>query len=195
MMHSKLQYSQTNIFPGFVPGSAMTKIRSLINAGLSAIVCLALLSSPASSAEPAAKDYAVVPVDAHAEKYNAELFNVVEKNGVMGDKNFDKDFAARFDRLLQESPVARNRSELKFLKKRLLSGPAPTPLYLAAFGKRYLYYKACQAHACNETHLSLLFDVGTKAMSGKLVVSGAPEILGKPSPQELELLEQLRPSN
>jgi len=168
------------------------KSKNAVRVVLASLFCTAFLSSPVYSAEASGKDYAVLPATAKIEQYNTQLFNLVDKNSVMAGKKFDKDFAARFDKLLQASHVANGPGELKFLKKRLLSGPAPEPVYVTASGKQYLYYESCQAHACDETYLSLLFDVDTKVMSGRLVDSGKSSVLGTPSAQELKLLGQLR---
>lgn len=78
------------------------------------------------------------------------------------------------------------------LKKRLLSGPAPEPVVLqdASSLRRYVGYAACQAHACSDTHLRLLYAPASKAMVGRLALAGKVEFLGKPSLAERALLEQ-----
>lgn len=77
------------------------------------------------------------------------------------------------------------------LRKRLLSGPASKPDFISANGKKYFYYEACQAHACDSTRMGLLYDVESKEMRAELTIDGALGYLGNPSLAEVDLLRQL----
>ena len=131
--------------------------------------------------------------------YDAELFNLLsnEKN-ILDNKNYYlKDFAILFDTLLRQSQAAQTQKDAVFLKKRLLSGPASKPRAIkdGATNKVYIYYNACQAHACDTTKLGLLYEVGVRQMVAKLTVQGKSEFLGEVTPAEKDLLSYLQSEN
>ena len=131
--------------------------------------------------------------------YNAELFNLLsnEKNIIDNKNYYLKDFAILFETLLRQSQAAQTQKEAVFLKKRLLSGPASKPRAIkdGATNKMYIYYDACQAHACDTTKLGLLYEVGVKQMVAKLTVQGKAEFLGEVTPAEKDLLSYLQSEN
>lgn len=106
------------------------------------------------------------------------------------------DFAQRFDTLLRTSSLVPSRVSAKTLKKRLLSGPQPLPKLVRDrySGNEYFYYRACQAHACNETNLGLLYHPESRRMLGQLTVDTQTETLGDASESEKSLLRALAAS-
>lgn len=146
--------------------------------------------------------YSAVPVVAYTKPnvtfslspFNTELFNLLrnQKNSIDRKNHFNKDFSSSFDRLLLDAKGITNEKKRASLRNRLLSGPASKPDSISANGKQYLYYEACQAHACDTTRLGLLYDVQSKSMCAELKVDGATEYLGNPSPAEVVLFEQLK---
>lgn len=158
------------------------------------VFCIAIASSTFAHADGAVKPVpiAVAPLD--EARYKTYLFNLLidQKSLIDGKNHYDPDFARRFDALLVNSVLAKTAAPGVALKKRLLSGPAPEPVVLqdASSLRRYVGYAACQAHACSDTHLRLLYAPASKAMVGRLALAGKVEFLGKPSPAERALLEQ-----
>lgn len=131
--------------------------------------------------------------------YDTELFNLLsnEKNIIDNKNYYLKDFAIPFDTLLRQSQAAQTQKDAVFLKKRLLSGPASKPRAIkdGATNKMYIYYNACQAHACDTTKLGLLYEVGVRQMVAKLTVQGKAEFLGEVTPAEKDLLSYLQSEN
>jgi hypothetical protein len=129
--------------------------------------------------------------------YNTQLFNLVEnrKSLVDGRNHYRKDFSQSFDRLLAQSQLAKADDVKVPLKKRLLSGPAGEPETVTDGGREYLYYRACQAHMCDETNLGLLYEPAAGRMTAVLRLKGKQEYLGAPAPAERVLLEKLQPAS
>jgi hypothetical protein len=166
----------------------MTRIKTpylLLLAGLCATFTPTVYASDEVPSQTATIAPALAP-------YNVELFNLLlnRKNVVTGVNGFNKEFAASFDKLLREALPNGSAQDHAFLKKRLLSGPEGTPRSLTVNGKQYLAYDACQAHACDQTRLTLLYAVQSKAMFAALRIDGVPQILGHPAPAEQALLKQ-----
>jgi hypothetical protein len=138
--------------------------------------------------------YTQVEVSPQFSPYNTELFNLLlnKKNIIDGINRFNKNFSKSFDDLLYTTNRMGSKTNLPLLRKKLLSGPEPKPVFVLANGKKYFYYEACQAHACNVTNLSLLYDVETRSMRAELLMDGVVELLGDPTPTEIELLHQLK---
>ena len=131
--------------------------------------------------------------------YDTELFNLLsnEKNIIDNKNYYLKDFATLFDTLLRQAQAAQTKHAAALLKKRLLSGPASKSRAIkdSATKKMYIYYDACQAHACDETKLGLLYEAGAKQMLAKLTVRGKAEFLGELTPPEKGLLNYLQSEN
>jgi hypothetical protein len=173
----------------------MTNLQSCIRKTTQVLFCTILaFSVNIGAAGVNVNNYEVLNFTQDISVYNTELFNLLlNRNNVIDGKNrFDKKFSSQFDTLLIDGHAASDNKSLSFLKRRLLSGPEPKPLYISASGKKYVYYEACQAHACDETNLALLFDVELKSMRARLVVDGVTRFLGAPSQQEIKLLDQLK---
>ena len=136
---------------------------------------------------------------ADAAAYDTELFNLLSnKKNIIDNKNYyRKDFATLFDTLLRQAHTAQTKQAATLLKKRLLSGPASKPRAIkdGATKKIYIYYDACQAHACDETKLGLLYGAGSKQMLAKLTVRGKAEFLGEVTLTEKDLLNYLQSEN
>ncbi|WP_166793520.1 hypothetical protein [Pseudoduganella plicata] len=126
--------------------------------------------------------------------FNTQLFNLLEnkKNIVDGKHYYRKDFAQAFDALLASSKLSRVDENKVSLKKRLLSGPAGEPDAVTEAGKQYLYYRACQAHMCDETNLGLVYEPASGKMAASLRLNGQQEYLGTPTPAERALLERMQ---
>jgi hypothetical protein len=174
----------------------MTRLRLRIKIIEPILLSVALIFSVnfVHAAEVKENTFDVLSFTPEISAYNTELFNLLlNRNNVIDGKNrFNKKFSYLFDALLVEGHAVSDSKSLNFLKKRLLSGPEPKPLYFSASRKKYIYYEACQAHACDETRLFLLYDVELRSMRAKLVVDGVARFLGGPSQQEITLLEQLK---
>ncbi len=137
---------------------------------------------------------------AHA-AYDTQLFNLLlpGKSLVDGKVHYDAALSRKVDALLAASTYAREgkpRTAQAFLKKRLLSGPAPKPRSVALAQDKgseqaWLYYKACQAHACDVTNLGLLYQPDSARAVALLRIDGKTEHLGQPSTAEKALLADL----
>ena len=128
--------------------------------------------------------------------FNTQLFNLVEnkKNIIDGRNYYRKEFAQAFDALLAQSKLAKADDVKVPLKKRLLSGPAGEPVAVTEAGRQYLYYRACQAHMCDETNLGLLYEPAAQKMTASLRLHGKQEHLGAPAAAERALLDRLQPA-
>lgn len=129
--------------------------------------------------------------------YNKRLYEILgHHHTVQGGSSEHNDFARRVDTLLRTSSHVPPGVSAKTLKKRLLSGPQPLPRLVRDrnSGNDYLYYRACQAHACNETNLGLLYHPESRRMLGQLTVDTQTETLGDASESEKSLLRALAES-
>lgn len=133
--------------------------------------------------------------DANA-PFDTQLFNLLEnrKNIVDGKNYYRKELARAFDALLATSKLSKADDNKVSLKKRLLSGPAAEPVAVTEAGKQYLYYRACQAHMCDETNLGLLYEPAAQKMTASLRLHGKQEYLGAPAAAERALLDRLQPA-
>ena len=125
--------------------------------------------------------------------YQTQLFNLVmnKKSLVDGKNHYQKSFDQRFDAMLASSALAKQQPATVSLKKRLLSGPQPDAVLVRdkTSGREYVVYQACQAHACDETSLAVLYAPVSQAMSGRLTMHGKVEYLGNPGNAEKSLLD------
>lgn len=162
-------------------------------------ILISLYFSLAFAESPAALGYAESKFDPSLVEYNTELFNLLSnKKNIIDKKNYYiKEFASMFDSTLRQSQNAKTKQDTATLKKRLLSGPASKPrLYRDNnTSKQYIYYDACQAHACDETKLGLLYEIDSKQMLARLTVHGQVEYLGKIPAPERRLLDLLQSDN
>lgn len=144
----------------------------------------------------AQNDFVEIKLGSNLAIYDTELFNLLSdrKNIIDGKNYYEKVFAESFDALLLKSQTAQSKKAAFQLKKRLLSGPAARPRAFKdnAAQKIYLYYDACQAHACDETYLGLLYETQSKLMSARLVIGGKEELLGGAPDPEKHLLRSLK---
>lgn len=163
------------------------------------VLCLSLALNFAQADAPATPIYRESkPTEACATctAFDTELFNLlINRNSIIDGKNhFNKSFSNSFDLLLSGSKLSTPKENSASLRKRLLSGPAPKPIYISdvVTGKQYIYYEACQAHACDETNLALLYEPLSKAMRARLFANNQYEFLGNVSQQEMQLLIHLK---
>jgi hypothetical protein len=173
----------------------MTDFKMVLMALLRTVVAIGLCcAAQITRADTQVQSYQQASVKPALVRYDTELFNLLinQKNIIDGKNRFDGEFSTSFDKLLKPASAVKTKKDLSFLRKRLLSGPEGRPKFLTAFGKNYFYYDACQAHACDQTNLSLLYDAESKVMHAILVVNGVSQLLGKPSPEEVKLLGQLK---
>lgn len=126
-------------------------------------------------------------------QYNTKLSNLVsDKKNVIDHRNyFSPEFARDLDRLLVRA--TRSKQDCALLKRRLISGPEsdPTILLDRVEQRIYFYYEACQAHACDETNLRLLYEPRSKTMVGSLTYGGKHQFLGPVSHREKQIFENL----
>jgi hypothetical protein len=159
-----------------------------------------LLSLPhhASADTGAVGGFSEITLGADLAAYNTELFNLLSdhKNMIDGKNYYEKRFAASFDALLLKSHSTQSKQAAAQLKKRLLSGPAAKPRAFKDIitQKVYLYFDACQAHACDEVYLGLLYETQSKLMVARLASGGKEEFLGGASDPEKNLLRSLKPN-
>jgi hypothetical protein len=127
-------------------------------------------------------------------RYNTYLFNLLmnKKSLEDGKNHYQKAFDDSFSAMLGSSLLAKATPSRVSLRKRLLSGPQPEAALVQdkGNGRQYIYYEACQAHACDETNLSVLYAPSSRAMLGRLYLNGQVEYLGNPTPAEKKLLDQ-----
>lgn len=144
------------------------------------------------------KRFTEIKLGANYATCNSELFNLLSnrKNIIDGKNYYKKSFVVKFDELLLKSQSAKSKDEMSQLKRRLLSGPAAKPRAFKdeATQKMYIYYDACQAHACDKTNLGLLYEAESEQMIAKLTIGGQNEFLGVVSDPEKNLLNFLKPS-
>lgn len=166
---------------------------------LAAAALTAALSGLTVSIAALAQDGRNAPATAAVAPYHTQLFNLLinKKSLVDGKNHYRKDFDKAFDALLAQSRLAKADDVPVPLKKRLLSGPAGEPETVSepGSGRQFLFYKACQAHACDETNLGLLYEVATGNMVGVLRLDGKTEYLGNPAQPEKALLDKLKTKN
>lgn len=159
----------------------MIKYPAAMRIGLTMLALTALLPA---SAETAAQ---IAP-------YNTQLFSLLlnQKSPVDGKNHYQKAFDLSFDAMLAQSALARGAKAGVPLKKRLLSGPQPDAVVVpdASGTRQYVRYEACQAHACEETKLVVLYAPASQAMFGRLHLDGKDEYLGHPSAAETALLDR-----
>lgn len=157
------------------------------------------ISCPTSvvRAEPSAtKIYSESQADALFAALDTELFNLVTNRTSLSDNknHFDRKFSISFDMLLSRSKLAKTDGNGIPIRKRLLSGPVPRPKFLTDLttGKHYVYYEACQAHACDETRLALLYEPETNVMHARLLLDKKEEFLGEVTLSEKKILNALK---
>ncbi len=133
-----------------------------------------------------------------AAPYSTQLFSLLTNGSspVDGKNHYQKEFDQQFDAMLAQSALAKAAKPGVPLKQRLMSGPQPEPLTLQdkAGGQQYVYYEACQAHACDDTSLVVLYAPASRAMLGRLHLDGKEEYLGSPSVREKALLDRGKPT-
>lgn len=115
-------------------------------------------------------------------RYEAPLFDLVRSDG----KTFDAQLARQLRALL----ASQLRTDTRYIE-RLTSGPAPDAAYYVTGRRGYVYFTACQAHACDDTSLDVLFDATDYRLVGKLQEKGAVRWLGRPDQREMVLIDHL----
>lgn len=115
-------------------------------------------------------------------RYEAPLFDLVRSDG--------PGFDAQLARQLRAVLASQLRTDTRYIE-RLTSGPAPEASYYVTGRRGYVYFTACQAHACDETSLDVLFDVTDYRLVGKLRDKGAVRWLGRPDQREMVLIDHL----
>ncbi|WMJ69520.1 Ivy family c-type lysozyme inhibitor [Stenotrophomonas sp. 24(2023)] len=119
------------------------------------------------------------------------LFTLVKPDGnaVDGCGRYDAKVAGAFDALLADMGQAGGPK----LRQRLLSGPSAAGRPLQVEGRTWWYYTACQAHQCNSTRLTLLFDAERATMVGRLVTRCQAWWPGDPDPEQRAVIEREDP--
>lgn len=119
------------------------------------------------------------------------LFTLVKPDGnaVDGCGRYDAKVAGAFDALLADMGQAGGPK----LRQRLLSGPSAAGRPLQVEGRTWWYYTACQAHQCNSTRLTLLFDAERATMVGRLVTRCEAWWPGDPDPAQRAVIEREDP--
>lgn len=167
------------------------KTRNKIMVRMPAFLIAALMLNACDAAEPVAKKPGVATA-AQLAPYNTQLFGLLinKPSPVDGKNHYQKQFDRDFDGLLAQSQLAKATKVAAPLKKRLMSGPQPDAAVVTdkTGTRHYLYYEACQAHACDETSLALLYAPATNSMRGRLHIDGKDEYLGNPDAAEKALL-------
>jgi hypothetical protein len=163
-------------------------------ARFSFVITAALASAAHAGPDQHATSYLQEKVTPEFPSFDTELFNLLgnRANIGTGKNSFNPAFFASFNSLLREAKFAQGGKQLAFLRKRLLSGPEPGPRFLSASGKTYFYYEACQAHACDVSNISLLYETRSKSMRAILLLDGVEEFLGNPTAPEVEMLKRLK---
>lgn len=170
----------------------MTEKKSnMIKVRVAAALAAALVLNACDAAEPAPARLGIAPA-AQLAAYNTQLFALLinKPSPVDGKNHYQKQFDQGFDALLAQSQLAKTSKVAVPLKKRLMSGPQPDPTIVTdkATGRQYLYYEACQAHACDDTSLSLLYSPTSNSLRARLHLDGKDEYLGNPDAAEKALL-------
>lgn len=142
------------------------------------------------------KIYSESKADTSSLALDTELFNLVTNRTSLSDNknHFNGKFSSLFDALLSRSKFAKTDGSGITLKRRLLSGPEPKPKFLVDLttNKQYVYYEACQAHACNESHLVLLYEPAANVMHARLLLDKKEEFLGEATLSEIKILDALK---
>lgn len=165
----------------------MTKKRFTLFLSPLLALCIIGATGIGNAAAPAGTPADVAP-------YNTYLFSLLtnKKSLADGKNHYQQGFDQSFDAMLAASPLAKAAAPGVSLKKRLLSGPQPEPVLVQdkGTGRQYVYYEACQAHACDETSLALLYAPSSKRMVGRLRLDGKVAYPGDPTAAEKTLLDQ-----
>lgn len=155
----------------------------------------ALVAAMVLNTGDAAETMAAAPQIATAAQlapYKTQLFGLLinKPSPADGKNHYQKQFDQGFDALLGQSRLAKASSVAVPLKKRLMSGPQPDAAVVTdkSGARQYLYYEACQAHACDDTNLALLYAPASKSMRVRLHIDGKDEYLGNPDATEKALL-------
>jgi hypothetical protein len=160
-------------------------------ASVPGMLVVALVLNACDAAEPVAAKPGVATA-AQLAPYNTQLFNLLinKPSPVDGKNHYQKQFEQDFDALLAQSRLASASKVAAPLKKRLMSGPQPDATIVTdkTGARHYLYYEACQAHACDDTSLALLYAPATNSMRARLHLDGKDEYLGNPDAAEKALL-------
>lgn len=158
---------------------------------VAAALIAALALDACNAAEPVAAKPAMTSA-AQLAPYNTQLFGLLinKPSPVDGKNHYQKQFDQAFDALLAQSKLAKASKVAAPLKRRLLSGPQPDAAVVTdkAGARQYLYYEACQAHACDDTSLALLYSPASNTMRARLHMYGKDEYLGNPDAAEKALL-------
>lgn len=160
-------------------------------ARVAAALVAALVLNACDAAEPVAAKPGIAPA-AQLAPYDTQLFSLLinKPSPVDGKNHYQKKFDQSFDALLAQSQLAKASKVATPLKKRLMSGPQPDAAVVTdkAGGRQYLYYEACQAHACEDTSMALLYAPTSGNMRARLHIDGKDEYLGNPDAAEKALL-------
>lgn len=135
--------------------------------------------------------YQLPPFPDELKHYKTQVFNLLDKSAM--DPNtkrplYDATFVRQFETALK--PYLKLDRQLE---KKLLSGPAPEGKYIEINGKHYLFYKICQAHACNTTNIAVLYQYDTKKIVGRLQYKCDIHLLNEPTSSEINAVNDLAP--
>lgn len=125
-------------------------------------------------------------------QYDVELFRLVDLSysfdSTTKRSHYDPIMARQFD-----TTIASFSHLDKALKKKLLSGPATKGQYISAGNDKYIFYTICQAHWCNVTNISILYQPDQGRMVGRLMYACDPHEFGGITKEEMRLISHLNP--
>lgn len=150
---------------------------------LMALCCSATFGCKAQSKAPVLED--VTPASS---AYKTEIFNLVGPDGSQSGTASGRAVSSAFDRFLGLSGL-----DVQMLRKRLLTGPATEGALWKVGESREWLYNICQAHQCNITNVTMVYDEQSHRTAGRLLYRCTPQWLGNPSDAEKALIESQFP--
>lgn len=139
-----------------------------------------------------AKLYRVLPFPENLKRYDTQLFRLVDPTYSIDPSTkhayYDRFLASQFKTI-----IAKHTHLDANLRKKLLSGPASRAQYIEVKSTKYIFYTLCQAHWCNVTNVSVLFQPDQQRIVGRLLYACESHGLGEATKDEIQVINQLNP--
>jgi len=125
-------------------------------------------------------------------RFDTEFFRLVNPESSIDPQTkknyYDPALAKQFDAVIKQFSTLDKK-----LKQKLLSGPAAKGKYITVGTSTYIFYSACQAHACNTTDFVVLYQPEKQRLIGRLQYKCNVYPANNPTPQETSAINALSP--
>jgi hypothetical protein len=139
-----------------------------------------------------AKSYEVLPFPIKFKKFETEIFRLIDSSYSVDPQTKKSYYDQKFSKQFEDT--IKNFSDLdKRLKKKLLSGPAPQGKYIRIGNAHYIFYTICQAHWCNVTNISILYQPEEQRMVGRLLYACDKHEFGDMNKEEIQVINEIAP--